>query len=48
MQLCRSDAHKPTEEKVVKDIIHLRKENPRELSARFLIKAPFEVCTGGS
>lgn len=33
---------------VVKDIIHLRKENPRELGARFLIKAPFEVCSGGS
>lgn len=39
------DAHKPTEKKVVKDIIRLRKENPRELDARFLIKAPFEVST---
>lgn len=47
-QLSGFDAHMPTEKKVVKYIIHLRKEDPRELDARFLIKAPFEVSTVGS
>lgn len=34
--LCGSEARKPTENKVVEDIIHLRKENPRGPGARFL------------
>ena len=41
------DVLKLTERKVVKDIICLCKNNLRELDARFLIKAPFEVSTGG-
>lgn len=47
MQLSGFDVHKPTEKNAVKYIICLRKENPRQLDDRFLIKAPFEV-TGGS